>query len=362
LLRWHVQRLRQGVAPDPAPHELPIVASDVAYPGAAPDEIRATWVGHSTFLLQLGGWNVLTDPVWSHRVSPIAWAGPARLTPPGLHFDRLPRIDVVVLSHDHFDHLDRPTVERLHGRFGRDLRWITPLGYGAWFDALGIGPVIELDWWQRVSLRHAVADDAPAMLEIVAAPARHWTRRSMFTDADRLWASFGLFAGDGARVYFAGDSGYFEEYADIGRRLGPFDLSLIPIGAYEPRWFMQAAHMNPEEAVRTYQDVGGQGVFGGMHWGTFRLADEPPLEPPVRTRAAWRDAGLDDANLWIPAHGDTRIVHVGTGRNAIARIAALDPAGAPAAADVLPPRAAAAAGPADPNGAGGTRPPGADDP
>ena len=363
FLRWQVQRLREGVPPDPAPDELPHVTADVAYPRAQLGEVRATWVGHSTFLLQVGGWNILTDPVWSRRVSPVAWFGPERLTPPGLDFDALPPIDVVILSHDHYDHLDRPTIARLRDRFGDALRWITPIGYTDWFDGLGIANVVELDWWQQASLTRAAnspngppaASLAPlpsplglldssgggvsssdgeksvagrservssreqvvaptARLEVVAAPARHWTRRSPFTDADRLWASFALRADDGGAVYFAGDSGYFEGYGEVGARLGPFDLSLIPIGAYEPRWFMQAAHMNPEEAVRTYLDLGATGDFGGMHWGTFRLTDESPLEPPVRTRSAWRDAGLDEARLWIPRHGETRIVRRGAAR------------------------------------------------
>ena len=181
--------------------------------------------------------------------------------------------------------------------------------------------------------RAAAAGDGAATLEVVAAPARHWTRRSMFSDADRLWASFALFAGDGARVWFAGDSGYFEGYGEVGARLGPFDLSLIPIGAYEPRWFMQAAHMNPEEAVRTYLDLGATGDFGGMHWGTFRLTDESPLEPPVRTRSAWRDAGLDEARLWIPRHGETRIVRRGA---AVPLPRPAASGGRPAARDTLP--------------------------
>jgi N-acyl-phosphatidylethanolamine-hydrolysing phospholipase D len=355
FLRWQVQRLRDGVPPDPTSDELPRVPNEVAYPTAPPGEIRATWVGHSTFLVQLGGWNVLTDPVWSRRASPVPWAGPARLAPPGVDFDALPAIDVVVLSHDHYDHLDKPTVERIHQRFGDTLRWVTPMGYTGWFEDFGITTVVELDWWERASLAaHADQrerlDRGPdvvdlgqdrvlerSQLEITAAPARHWTRRSPFSDMDRLWASFALRASDGAAVYFAGDSGFFEGYGEVGERLGPFDLSLIPIGAYEPRWFMQAAHMNPEEAVRTYIELGARGDFGGMHWGTFRLTDEAPLEPPVRTRTAWREAGLDEVRLWIPRHGETRIVRAGSGqRVADADVASNPSHAAPADPSALP--------------------------
>jgi N-acyl-phosphatidylethanolamine-hydrolysing phospholipase D len=306
FLRWQVERWKNPVAPNPPESAFPRVSSDVSYPRVRAGEVRATWVGHASFLLQVNGWNVLTDPVWSRRVSPVRWAGPARLTRPGLRFEALPPVDAVLISHDHFDHLDRPTIARIHRRHGERVRWITPLGYGRWFATLGIAPVIELDWWERVSL---TAEDRPP-LEVVALPARHWTKRSFFADSDRLWAGFGLLADDGARVYFAGDSGYFTEFGEIGRRVGPFDLSLIPIGAYEPRWFMAAAHMNPEEAVQTYRDAGGRGIFGGMHWGTFRLTDESPLEPPVRARQAWLDAGLPIERLWIPRHGETRVIRL----------------------------------------------------
>jgi L-ascorbate metabolism protein UlaG (beta-lactamase superfamily) len=303
FLRWQWQRLKEGVPPDPPAEAFPIVASAVAQPRAARGEVRITWVGHATFLVQIGGFNVLTDPVWSARASPVQFAGPVRLAPPGLAWESLPPIDAVLVSHDHFDHLDRPTVNRLRRHFGPGLRWITPLGYADWFAARGIAPIVQLDWWQSARL-----SGPGGSLDIVALPAQHWTRRSILSDADRLWGSYAVLGEDGSRLYFAGDSGYFGGFRQIGEQLGPFDVALLPIGAYEPRWFMAAAHMNPEEAVRAYQDLGGRGLFGGMHWGTFRLTDEPPLEPPTRTRTAWVQAGFPAESLWIPRHGETRVL------------------------------------------------------
>ncbi len=301
FLRWRLQRLRDGVAPDPAadelPHEQPAVV-DVAV-----DEIRLTWVGHATFLLQLPGANLLTDPVWSRRVSPVPWAGPARIREPGLDFDALPPIDAVLLSHDHYDHLDRPTVRRLHARFGAALRWIAPLGHADWLRGQGIENATDLDWWESTTLRTAEGE-----LQVTALPARHWTRRGPAGNR-RLWASFALRAGK-AGVYYGGDSGYAPFYEQILAEHGPFDATLLPIGAYEPRWFMQPAHMCPEEAVQAYQELGESGLFAAMHWGTFRLSDEAPLDPPRRIRAAWGAAGLAPDRLWVPAHGETKVIGV----------------------------------------------------
>jgi L-ascorbate metabolism protein UlaG (beta-lactamase superfamily) len=263
--------------------------------------VRITWVGHATALIQLGGFNILTDPIWSDRASPFGFIGPARITAPGLPFDRLPPIDAVLISHDHYDHLDSRTVRRIVRAHGVDVRWIAPLGYRDWLDRRGARAVEELDWEQEVVATGHVP------LTVTALPAQHWTRRSPFGMNARLWASFMLRAGDRS-VYFGGDSGYFDGYADIGAAHGPFDAALMPIGAYEPRWFMRPAHMNPDEAVRAYLGLGGTGTFVGIHWGTFRLTDESPLDPPARARAAWEAAGLPEADLWIPSLGETLIV------------------------------------------------------
>lgn len=289
--------------PDPPPEALPRVLSDIAYPRAHPDELRITWVGHATFLIQIGGANLLTDPHWSDRASPVQFMGPARFVPPGVAWEDLPPIDAVVLSHDHYDHLDDGTIRRLQRRFGDDVHWFAPLEYRDWFGARGVRRVTELDWWQE-----AVLDGPAGALRVSCLPAQHWTSRAPWDRQKKLWASWAVEAPKGRRIYFGGDSGLFPGYTHIGARSGSFDAVLLPIGAYEPRWFMKPVHMNPAEAVQAYQELGGNGVFAGMHWGTWRLTDEDPLEPPTRTREAWESAALDPDDLWIARHGETRIV------------------------------------------------------
>ena len=208
----------------------------------------------------------------------------------------------MLVTHDHYDHLDRPTVTALHDRHGAELVWYTPLGYRSWFASVGVTNVVELDWWDE---HHLPESD----YRVVATPARHWTRRTPWSTNTRLWCSWALLprdaSGAGFRVYLGGDSAYASVFEEIGSRLGPFDASVLPIGAYEPRWFMGAAHMNPEEAVRVYQDLGGRGAFLPSHWGTFRLTFEDPLEPPERLRTAWSEKGLDECRVHVPRHGET---------------------------------------------------------
>lgn len=305
MLRWQWERVAHGTPPNPRPGDLPLASPDVARPRAPGEEVRVTWVGHSTFLVQAGGLNLLTDPVWSARASPLQWLGPRRFVPPGIAWDDLPDVDLVLLSHDHYDHLDEHTVARLARRFGPRLHWIAPLGYARILSGRGVeaASLTELDWDDE-----ARVETAHGGVRVTCLPAQHWTRRSLREMNDRLWASYALETDGGRRLYFAGDSGYWGGYGDIGRRFGPFDVSFVPIGAYEPRWFMRRSHMNAEEAVRVYGDLGGRGTMVAMHWGTFRLTDEDPLEPPVRARAAWDAAGLPAGRLAILRHGETVVV------------------------------------------------------
>jgi N-acyl-phosphatidylethanolamine-hydrolysing phospholipase D len=301
--RWQRERRGKQLAPNPSPDELPRREPRIAHPRAAANEVHITCVGHATFLIQIGGLNLLTDPQWSRRASPFQFAGPLRFTPPGIAWSELPAIDAVLISHNHYDHLDDGTVRRLRRPAGDAVRWFTPLAYRSWFRRRGVRNLIELDWWQEATLD---APDGP--LRVAALPCQHWTSRTPWDGRRQLWAAWAVITPEGRSVLFIGDTGYFPALHEIPERLGTFDALLLPIGAYEPRWFMRPAHMNPEEAVQAYQDLGGQGTMIGTHWGTWRLTDEDPLEPPNRTRAAWAAAGLRPERLWIPAHGETRMV------------------------------------------------------
>ncbi len=294
------QRWREGRPPSPPPEMLPRAEPELAVPrvAAGAGALRVTWVGHATFLVQLPGVTLLTDPIFSRRASPLRWAGPKRLSPPGLTLDDLPPVDAVLLSHDHYDHLDKPTVRALHRRFGDDLTWFTPLGYARWLAPRGVKRVRELDWWEESRL-----EGEGVVATVRALPARHWTSRRLFDARKRLWCGWSVEV-EGGKVLFAGDSGYAPCFAEIGERAGPFDAALIPVGAYDPRWFMRPAHMNPEEAAQVSRDVKARATVA-MHWGTFRLADEPPLEPPHRAREAWASLGLPASTLYIPAFGQT---------------------------------------------------------
>ncbi len=253
-----------------------------------------TWVGHATLLIQLDGVNVLTDPQWSERASPVRFAGPRRLTPPGLRLEDLPPIHVVLISHDHFDHLDEATVRRLAA--AHRPRFYVPLGLGAWFAKLGVTDVVELDWWDSRVERG---------LTLTLVPVQHWSARSFFELNNRLWGGWAI-AGRERRAFFGGDTGYYAPYFQaIGARLGPFDLAAISIGAYMPASIMQFTHTTPEESLRIFADVRAQ-HFVAMHWGTFDLSDEPPAEPPERLRAEARRLGLGDDRVWVLRHGETR--------------------------------------------------------
>jgi N-acyl-phosphatidylethanolamine-hydrolysing phospholipase D len=298
--RWMHPRPR-----DPAPVIVPTAGANVVRPQTTVDQVTLTWIGHATFLINIGGKNVLTDPVWSERASPVSFAGPRRWAPPGLPLESLPPIDLVLVSHNHYDHLDDSTVRRLAaGHPGA--HWIAPLGVAPFLVQRGARNVLELDWWEETRL---------GPLAIGCTPAQHFSARG-FRDRDRtLWCGWSL-AAPARQVFFAGDSGYHPEFAAIGDRFGPFHAALLPIGAYEPRWFMRPVHMNPEEAVQAFQDLqrsrppipGRPAVMVGMHWGTFKLTDEPMGEPPLRARRAWQAAGLDLAHLWLPAHGASRVL------------------------------------------------------
>ena len=252
-----------------------------------------TWIGHSTLLVQIGGVNILTDPQWNERASPVSWGGPRRMSPPGLAFEDLPHIDAVLISHDHYDHLDLTTVKRLAA--AHDPLFLVPLGLKAWFADNGMIRVEELDWWQEHEYRG---------VRFVCVPAQHFSQRTLWDANERLWASWALLSAK-RRLYFSGDTGYFTGFKEAGQRLGPFDVAAIAIGAYLPPEIMKAVHLTPEEAVQTFIDLDAR-VLLGIHWGTFDLAEEPLDEPPQRMLAEVRRRGIDPARAWIFKLGETR--------------------------------------------------------
>jgi N-acyl-phosphatidylethanolamine-hydrolysing phospholipase D len=277
----------------PRTANFPVVANDGAALRANSGQPTVTWVGHSTLLIQLGGVNLLTDPQWSPRASPFSFAGPKRVTPPGLRFEDLPPVHLVLISHDHYDHLDVATVQRLHA--AHRPRFLVPLGLKAWFADLGITDVEELDWWQSRTERG---------LTLTAVPAQHFSSRTFWDRNRRLWCGWTV-AGHDRRLFFAGDTAYNEVFKEIGTRLGPFDLTAIPIGAYLPPVIMKASHTTPDEALQILDDVRGRSLMP-IHWGTFDLADEPFEEPPRQLKEDAERRGLGPDRVWLFQHGETR--------------------------------------------------------
>lgn len=269
------------------------VANDGAFlrDNAGSHVATVTWVGHATLLVQMDGLSFLTDPIWSNTASPMAFAGPSRLVPPGISLEDLPPIDFVLVSHNHYDHLDLATLEQLAAR-SHTTRFLVPLENAETLRARGIPRVEELDWGE--SVQHG-------RVTVHCLPAQHWSQRGLFDRNRSLWASWAV-VGPTRRFYFGGDTGYFEGFRAIGSTLGPFDLAALPIGAYEPRAMMREAHLNPEEAVQAGLDVRARKAVA-IHFGTFDLADEALDEPPRRFRAAGSAAGLE---VWELAVGDTR--------------------------------------------------------
>ncbi|MGA7799857.1 MAG: MBL fold metallo-hydrolase [Gammaproteobacteria bacterium] len=292
LLKWQWQRRHR--APATANDEgLSLAANDPAALAANRTRTTATWIGHATVLVQMGGRNVLTDPQFSLRASPVQWAGPRRVVPPGLALDALPPIDVVLISHDHYDSLDAASVGALHERGGGQTLFFVPLGLKRWFRKRGIGEVIELDWWDSAQA---------AELQVTCLPTVHWSKRLPWERNRTLWAGWAVRSAD-FHFIFVGDSAYPARFLEIGQRLGPFDLAAIPIGAYEPRWFM-THHMTPEQAVAAHVDLQARRSIA-IHWGTFVLSDEPVAEPAERLVQARAAAGLAPEEFTALRHGQT---------------------------------------------------------
>jgi N-acyl-phosphatidylethanolamine-hydrolysing phospholipase D len=308
LLRWQWQRIRHRLPPKPrlaipqAAADLEFVASNAR---AGTEMIPAvTWIGHATMLVQAGGLTVLTDPIFSARASPVPFAGPSRAQAPGIALQDLPHIDVVVISHNHYDHLDRASVTALANQAGGAPLFLVPLGLKSWLAQRGITRAVELDWWDG---------HVHAGIDFQLVPAQHWSGRSLNDRNKTLWGGWAVLSSD-FHWFFTGDTGYSQDFADARRRFaarqtpeqgGGFDIALIAVGACLPRWFMKDQHVDVAEAVQIHLDLGAKRSVG-VHWGTFALADDP-LDLPLHELAGARGAkGVSETSFFLMPIGATR--------------------------------------------------------
>lgn len=288
VLKWAlVDRVAGRRRRSPRRAEVPRVTPDLARVDQAPS---LTWVGHATWLVGMAGQRVVTDPVWSTSIGP----GITRNVEPGISLEQAAPT-VVLVSHNHRDHLDAPTIERIGARMGRQVVFVVPQDLGRFFRKRGMAHVHELSWWQSVTIGE---------LTVTFVPSQHWSQRGPLDRNDTLWGGF-VIQGQGRSVYFAGDTAFFNGFRDIGERFPGIDAALLPIGAYDPQWFMRRQHMNPDDAVAAFRDLGAR-LLCAMHWGTFKLTDEPLDEPPRLLEEARRREGLADEQVWVAAIGETR--------------------------------------------------------
>jgi N-acyl-phosphatidylethanolamine-hydrolysing phospholipase D len=294
---WKWEEFRNGT-PDAPPGgwKIPSMKADAPLIRANTTEATVTWIGHACFLVQLAGKNILFDAQFSPRASPVSFAGPPRIVALPIDIPELPRIDVVMISHNHYDHLDEASVKRQAAAPGGSPRFLVPMGLAIWFRGIGITRVEEFNWWQST---------AEGPLAITFVPSQHWSKRTFWDTNESLWGGW-VVDGGGLKLVHVGDTGYSKDFADIGARLGPFEYAFIPIGAYAPRWFMKTMHLDPQEALRVRSDLRAARAIG-MHWGTFgSLTDEPMDEPPAWL-ARERDArGLDPGQFDVMKIGETR--------------------------------------------------------
>ena len=295
---WKLDQLRNDLPPTAPPGgwNLPYVKTDAAALQRPDTNPSVTWVGHATMLVRLAGKNIVFDPMFSERASPFTVVGPKRVVPLPIDIAELPRIDIVLVSHNHYDHLDVVSVLRLAAQPQGSPRFLVPLGLKAWFAALGITRVDEYDWWQETQEEG---------LRITFVPVQHWSKRRLDDANQTLWGGW-VVEGEGLNLIHTGDTGYSKDFRDIGDRLGPFDMAFIPIGAYAPRWFMKVNHVDVPEAVQIRADLGAARAIG-MHWGTFEgLTDEPLEEPPKILARQREERGLSQAEFDVLKIGETR--------------------------------------------------------
>lgn len=285
VLRWKVLGLlRGGGAHTAEDFGAPTRAYDRELVHS--DRAQLTWIGHASFLLGLGRQRMIIDPILRDRLGPMKRAVPVGI-PPG----ELPSVDAVLVTHNHRDHLDTKSLAMLGG----EATYIVPIGNGPLVKSAGARDIVELDWWQSTRL---------GAVEVTLVPARHWSMRAPWDRDDALWGGYVIRGPEGV-AYHSGDTAFFDGFAEIARRLGPIDWAMLPIGAYAPRWFMEPQHLCPEEAVRAAKMLHARHMIA-MHWGTYRLTDEPMDEPPARARAAFSADGPPGGDLWVLDVGESR--------------------------------------------------------
>lgn len=301
LRRWRAERKAHNLPPPPTT-DLSAIAPHLDFIHQRHDAPAVTWIGHNTLLLQVAGLNILTDPVFSERCSPVPFAGPKRHQPPGVALAELPHIDLVLISHNHYDHLDHASVMALSRQAGGPPTFAVALGMDAWMKRklphLPAERLIYLDWWET-------AQAGKATLTFV--PVQHWSARTPLDRNATLWGAWVLEV-DGFRFFFSGDLGYSKDIGDIAERFDGFDFAAIGVGAYEPRWFMQNQHVNPEESVRIHRELRSR-LSMGIHWGTFELTDEPLDQPRADLAIACEEQGLAPGEFFVLRHGETRELH-----------------------------------------------------
>jgi len=297
ILKWFFWDRLTGKrkVPDPQEAVLPLANAHPELLKENRTRFSVTWIGHSTLFIQLDGVNILTDPIFSTRCSPFSFIGPKRAVPPGIPLDSLPPIDLVVISHDHYDHLDKATIKRL----GNRPLYVVPIAIGTTLRSWGITHFIELDWWGAFKFKG---------LTIVCTPAQHFSGRTPWGQNRTLWASW-LIKGSSS-FYFGGDTGYFPGFDEIRHREGKIDYAALPIGANAPRWFMKPVHMNPADAVKAFLELNAH-VLLPIHWGTFQLGDEPLDAPPKMLVKEAEKKHIALERLWILKHGETRFSQSG---------------------------------------------------
>lgn len=318
--------------------EIPLMKPNLKVDNSqSPGDFRVTWIGHATLLIQVDGYNILTDPIFSDRASPFQYIGPKRIREPAIDIKSLPKIDIVLISHNHYDHLDTNSVEELNERFGENCRWIVPLGVGDYMQSMNVKNYAELDWWQKdcfhiqrkqaTTIDNQFRDNKPELttistnainqseqraralqrnrieLDIYFTPTQHFTRRGIYDMNKSLWGSFVIISGTGSSFFFSGDTAYCPAFKEIGRIFGPFTGAAIPIGAYNPRWFLKTVHVNPEEAVQIHRDLRSNKSIA-IHHSTFILSGEHYLEPATLLRLEADNYNIRNEFLLIK-HGQT---------------------------------------------------------